>query len=306
MLRYCICKINADITKVLLIFAKKIKMIDFDSYDFSMDELTNRVDAITSNKTDKASDKEILKQILNFIDLTTLSGDDTSQHVTNLCNKAVSFADKMAGIKNVAAVCVYPVFAKLVKSQLSKTNIKTACVAGAFPSGQSPLSVRLNEVEFAVSSGADEIDMVISRGKLLEGDNDYVSNEVGKIKVACGEAHLKVILETGELKTVQNIRKASELSILAGADFIKTSTGKIQPAATPEAFLIMLDTIKEYYETSGKMIGIKPAGGISNISDALTYYLLVERILGNSWLCKDHFRIGASSLADNVYNAIII
>jgi len=178
-------------------------------------------------------------------------------------------------------------------------------VAGAFHSGQSPLPVRIDEVKYAVDHGADEIDMVISRGRLLEGDMDFVFDEVRLIKEACGEAHLKVILETGELKTPELIRKASVIAINAGAEFIKTSTGKITPAATHEAFLIMLDTIKEYYEATGEMIGIKPAGGISTPEEALSYYLLVKHILGERWLSSVHFRIGASSLADKVYDEII-
>jgi deoxyribose-phosphate aldolase len=168
------------------------------------------------------------------------------------------------------------------------------------------LEIRVAEVKWAAEHGADDIDMVISRGKLLEGNNAFVENEVRAIKEACGEAHLKVILETGELKTVENIRKASELAILGGGDFIKTSTGKIQPAATPEAFLIMIDTVKEYFEaTQGEKIGLKPAGGISTVEDALTYFLLVKHVLGNEWLNKDLFRIGASRLADNVYNRLL-
>ncbi len=278
-------------------------MTYFDNYNLSPDELTARANTITT-KALKSVDRDILRDILSFIDLTTLSGDDTDKHVSDLCKKAASFASEKNKISNVAAVCVYPVFVNLVKDMLFETGINTACVAGAFPSGQSPLEIRLNEVEYAVSNGADEIDMVISRGKLLEGDFEYISKEVHKTKEVCGKTHLKVILETGELRTVQNIRKASELSILAGADFIKTSTGKIQPAATPEAFLIMLDTIREYFEKTGKIVGIKPAGGISTVKDAVTYYFLVKETLGDVWLTKDRFRIGASRLADNIFTEI--
>jgi deoxyribose-phosphate aldolase len=178
-------------------------------------------------------------------------------------------------------------------------------VAGAFPSGQSPITARIDEVKYAVDHGADEIDMVISRGRLIEGDADFVFDEVSLIKEACVDAHLKVILETGELKSVELIRKASEIAINAGADFIKTSTGKIVPAATHEAFIIMLETIKEYFEATRKMIGIKPAGGISSADDAISYYLLVKNILGERWLTNSYFRIGASSLADNVYNSLV-
>jgi len=248
--------------------------------------------------------QEAYRRILSFIDLTTLSGDDTDEKVTNLCRQAIGFKSSEKNTDQVAAVCVYPIFAELVHQNLLDTGIKTACVESAFPSGQSPLGLRVEEVAWAVQFGADEIDMVISRGKLIEGNEDYILQEVEDIKNACGEAHLKVILETGELKTVELIRKASELAILGGADFIKTSTGKIQPAATPEAFLIMLDTIKEYHEATGIKIGIKPAGGIATPDDAMIYYALVQQVLGNQWLNKDLFRIGASRLATHIYNEI--
>ena len=280
-------------------------MHSFSNYDTTQQELTVRAQNIIAKGKINLDKKQALKQVLGFIDLTTLSGDDTTPKVEALCAKAESFFDGDKGIPNVAAVCVYPVFANTVHHALKGTDIKTACVAGAFPSGQSPLPVRIDEVKYAVDHGADEIDMVISRGRLLEGDMDFVFDEVRLIKEACGEAHLKVILETGELKTPELIRKASVIAINAGAEFIKTSTGKIAPAATHEAFLIMLDTIKEYYEATGEMIGIKPAGGISTPEEALSYYLLVKHILGERWLSSVHFRIGASSLADKVYDEII-
>lgn len=280
-------------------------MQNFNNYSYTSNELGIRVDNIINEGLKKIDRQKTLKQILSFIDLTTLSGDDTTKRVTELCNKAVSYENKVNGISNVAAVCVYPVFAGHVSKLLSSANVNTACVAGAFPSGQSPLPIRISEVIDAVNNGAQEIDMVISRGKLIEGNSEFVFEEVKSIKESCDTAHLKVILETGELKTVELIRHASEISILAGADFIKTSTGKIQPAATPEAMLIMLDTIKEYYDNTGKMIGIKPAGGISETDEAIIYYLLVSEILGEKWLTNRYFRIGASRLADNVFNEIV-
>ncbi len=284
---------------------KILIMIKFDNYLVSDNDLNSRVNKISGSLSTESFDKTILSKILGLIDLTTLSGDDTNQRVNDLCTTAQSFENKSNSIDNVAAVCVYPVFADLVSTNLKGSNIKTACVAGAFPSGQSPLSVRIEEVKQAVADGADEIDMVISRGKLIEGNEEFVSTEVRKIKEACGNAHLKVILETGELKTLKLIRQASEIAINNGADFIKTSTGKVTPAATPTAFLVMLDTIKEYYEKTGVMIGIKPAGGISEPVDAVFYYCLVKEVLGDNWLNKDFFRIGASRLATKVYNQII-
>ena len=244
-------------------------MYSFSAYNYTIEALENRARQLIESEKPGIDKKAVLKHLLGCIDLTTLSGDDTFQKVENLCHQATSYFDGEKGIPNVAAVCVYPVFAKTVHQALKGTDIKTACVAGAFPSGQSPLPVRIDEVKYAVDHGADEIDMVISRGRLIGGDADYIYDEVRLIKEACGEAHLKVILETGELKTVELVRKASEIAILAGADFIKTSTGKVAPAATHEAFLMMLDTIREYYEASGKMIGIKPAGGISTADDAI-------------------------------------
>ena len=277
----------------------------FNEYTYTEAELSARVKHIAGKTPSGADLHSCLKQILGFIDLTTLSGDDTFERVSGLCKKATRFLDTGLGIPNVAAVCVYPVFAGAVSQALTGTDIKTACVAGAFPSGQSPLQVRVDEVQYAVDHGAEEIDMVISRGRLIEGNEDYVVKEVTAIKEACGKAHLKVILETGELPAVALVRRASELAILAGADFIKTSTGKIHPAATPEAFLIMLDTIKEYHEHTGKKIGIKPAGGISEPGEAMLYYTLVKEVLGEEWLDKAFFRIGASRLADKLYNEII-
>ncbi len=246
---------------------------------------------------------DIYRKILSFIDLTTLEGTDNQERIHQLCLKALSFS--ALGMPSPAAVCVYPPFVRQAKKELRGSGIKIASVAGAFPSGQSPLTVREAEVAYAVEEGADEIDMVISRGKLIEGDEAFVFEEVTAIRKACPEKHLKVILETGELKTPQLIRKASEIAISAGADFIKTSTGKIQPAATPEAMQIMLEVIGDHYRLTGKKIGIKPAGGISEPAQALVYYQLVMDILGEEWLTNDLFRIGASRLADGLVAEIM-
>ncbi len=278
-------------------------MYTFKSYTENTQTLKQRLEHILTNISTLDRQK-VFRQILSFIDLTTLSGDDTDEKVIKLCEQAIATKSKTKNTSSVAAICVYPVFAELVSQQLKGTGIKTACVAGAFPSGQSPLGLRVEEVAYAVQFGANEIDMVISRGKLIEGNEDYVSQEVEAIKTACGDAHLKVILETGELKSVELIRKASELAILGGADFIKTSTGKIQPAATPEAFLVMLDTIKEYFDATGIKIGIKPAGGISTPEESLVYYALVHYVLGEDWLNNSLFRIGASRLTTQIFNEI--
>ncbi len=280
-------------------------MWSFRKYEVDFENLEKRAAEITSIKVGGEERIEILKKILGLIDLTTLNGDDTDKKVIDLCLKAMAFKNETKGIPEVAAVCVYPVFADIVSKKLQNSDVKTACVAGAFPSGLSPIELREKEVEFAVENGADEIDMVISRGKLLEGNEDFVFDEISDLKVACNNAHLKVILETGELKTVEKIRRASEIAILSGTDFLKTSTGKIQPAATHEAFLIMLDTIKDYHNKTRAKIGIKAAGGISTNDEAIGYYLLVREVLGEEWLNKEFFRIGASRLADNIYNEIL-
>jgi len=279
-------------------------MFNFSEYHFTNKELEVRVSEIAGKNLTFTERGPLLKKVLECIDLTTLSGDDTNSKVKSLCEKAYSFSAYDSRFSNVAAVCVYPVFAKLAHLSLLNTGIKTACVAGGFPSGQSPLQCRLDEVSYAINQGAEEIDMVISRGKLIEGDTDFVFNEIAEIKKLCSDVHLKVILETGELKSVELIRKASEIAILAGADFLKTSTGKISPAATPGAFLVMLDTIAEYAEKTGNMIGIKAAGGIAEPDDALLYLNLAQTILGSKWLDKQYFRIGASRLADAVFDEI--
>ena len=238
--------------------------------------------------------------ILGVIDLTTLEGSDNTARVQQLCEKAMAFRDDVNGIPSTAAVCVYPPFAAQAKSILKDTDIHVACVAGAFPAGQSPIEIKIAEVAYAVAQGADEIDMVISRGKFLEGDYQTVYDEIAAIKAACGHAHLKVILETGELGTADNIYKASQIAIAAGADFIKTSTGKIKVNATPESFLVMLDAIRDHYEATGKMVGMKPAGGIADAPTAISFLKILENVLGEKWLTNRYFRIGASRLADKI------
>lgn len=268
-------------------------------------QIASEVKNILQGGLGKYSEKEALSIILNCIDLTTLEGADTKNKVNLLCEKALSYKNKGSNIPNVAAICVYPVFARQVSEKLKGTGLKTACVAGAFPAGQSPLFVKLIEVKYAVDEGADEIDMVISRGTFIEGDYKTIFEEVEAIKKFCGDAHLKVILETGELQNLRNVRIASDISIAAGADFIKTSTGKINPAATEDAFYVMLQSIKSHFEKTGKMIGIKPAGGIAEPDQALNYFKLVNAVLGDKWLNNKYFRVGASRLADKIAEKII-
>ncbi len=239
---------------------------------------------------------------LSILDLTTLEGSDNQQTIEQLCNRAAGF--RQQGLPNVAAVCVYPVFVGQAKQQLKDTGIRVASVAGAFPSGQSPLHIKLEEIKYAVAEGADEIDMVISRGKFLEGNYTEVFDEIKAIKEACGEAHLKVILETGELKDHNLIYDASILAMKAGADFIKTSTGKITVSATLEAAFVMLNAIKDHYTSTGRKVGFKPAGGIAETHVALQYTRLAEHIAGPEWLTAHLLRIGASRLAGNLVQAL--
>ncbi len=248
--------------------------------------------------------QQIYRSILSYVDLTTLEGSDTTERVSALCSKAHAVADHDKKIPSVAAVCVYPPFVKQCKTELMGKGIHVASVAGAFPSGQSPIEVKVQEVAYAVNEGADEIDMVISRGKFLEEDYITVADEIKAIKNACQKAHLKVILETGELLTPENIRKASEIAILSGADFIKTSTGKIQPATTELAAVVMCETILDYYKMTGIRIGFKPAGGISEPEVAVRYFNIVDGILGSEWRNNSLFRIGASRLVDNLLKVI--
>jgi deoxyribose-phosphate aldolase len=267
-------------------------------------DVTHRVSSLlqgTLNRNDLAN---AYASILGMIDLTTLEGADTNEKVRKLCEKAQSFEELGNGLPNVAAVCVYPTLVGVARKALLGSGVKVASVAGAFPSGQSPLYVKVAEVCYAVDQGAEEIDMVISRGKFLEGEYNLVFDEISAIVEACGDAHLKVILETGELQTATNIRRASEIAMDAGAHFIKTSTGKIPVAATPEAMLVMLDAIKDHHDHTGRKVGIKPAGGIADPETALKYYLLTQQVLGDSWMHKDWLRFGASRLTDALVDVL--
>ena len=241
-----------------------------------------------------------LKLTVSMMDLTTLEGMDTPGKVRHLCAKALAPMEAHYGCPTVAAVCVYPTFVKTAKLLTAGSGVKVASVATAFPSGQSPLKIKLEDVKFAVREGADEIDMVIDRGAFLAGEYSRVFDEIAAVREACGAAHLKVILETGELKTYDNVRLASEIAMRAGGHFIKTSTGKISPAATLPVTLVMLEAIRDYFYDTGEMIGMKPAGGIRTAKEALHYLVMVKETLGAAWLSPDWFRFGASSLLTDV------
>jgi len=241
-----------------------------------------------------------LHKVLSMVDLTTLEGKDTEGKVKQMCYKAQHLHDVLPGLPTVAAVCVYPTMVAVAKAALKGSGVKVASVATGFPSGQTTLAIKIADTKFAVENGADEVDMVISRGEFLKGNYDFVFDEIATIKEACGKARLKVIFETGEISTLDNVRKASDIAIYAGADFIKTSTGKISPAATMPVTLVMLEAIRDYYYATGIMIGMKPAGGISTAKSALHYLVMVKETLGNAWLNNEWFRFGASSLANDV------
>ena len=241
-----------------------------------------------------------MKLAVRMMDLTTLEGKDTPGKVAQLCRKARAPLDGDASIGPCAAVCVYPNLVPAAKQALAGSGVKVASVATAFPSGQSPLDVKRADVRRAVDLGADEIDMVIDRGAMLAGDYARVFDEIAETKRACGAAHLKVILETGELGSYDVLRKASDIAIAAGGDFIKTSTGKVQPAATPAVTLVMLEAIRDHYYATGRRIGMKPAGGVRTAKQALHYLVIVKETLGDAWLTPDFFRFGASALLNDV------
>lgn len=277
-------------------------MQSFNKFHLFVDEIgaKERALSIASRSIKKESKVKAIKLAISMIDLTTLEGKDSTGKVKALCRKAIRPLEGDSEIPHVAAICVYPNLIKTAKETLRASGVKVASVATSFPSGQSPLKIKVEEVKRAVVLGADEIDMVISRGEFLKGNYEGVSNEIIAVKEACGSSNLKVILETGELETFDNVRKASLLAMMAGADFIKTSTGKVQPAATLPVTLVMLEAIRDFYGETGKMIGMKPAGGIRNTKEAISYLCLVKETLGEAWLTPELFRIGASSLLNDL------
>ena len=264
-----------------------------------------RVSRLFSRSIKKESKMQALYLALSMIDLTTLEGKDSEGKVKQLCYKASHLHYKHPGLPYVAAICVYPTMVPIAKKELEGTGINVASVATAFPSGMADINAKLDEVKSVVDAGADEVDMVISRGRFLNGDYDYVSDEISQVKDVCGKAHLKVILETGELVTLDNVQLASDIAMEAGADFIKTSTGKVSPAATPPVVLTMLEAIRDFQIKTGKKIGMKPAGGISTAKQAIQYLVMIKETLGDDWLSPNLFRFGASSLANDILMQIM-
>ncbi|MDI3526675.1 MAG: deoxyribose-phosphate aldolase [Tenuifilum sp.] len=278
-----------------------------DKFNIEVDELEvekaiNRFKDIAQSRK---SDIEVLKKCFSMIDLTTLNATDGYERGKLFADKVSQFPDQFPGMPNVAAICVYPSLVSAVKENLSAPNVSIASVAAGFPASQTFLEIKLSECEMALEHGANELDVVISVGSFLEGDYYTVFSELQQIKEVAGDAKVKVILETGALTSLDEIKLASFLAMEAGADFIKTSTGKLEPAATPEAVYVMCTAIKEYYDKTGKKVGMKPAGGVSNSYDAALFYTIAEQVLGQEWLYPGLFRFGTSRLADVLLSDII-
>ena len=269
------------------------------------DEVKAKVAELIEKKVPENNTEEVKKLLFHCIDLTTLNTTDTEEHVMQFTEKVNLFVDKYPDLDNVAAICVYPNMAGIVSDTLEADDVKIAAVSAGFPSSQTFIEVKVAETALAISEGANEIDIVISVGKFLSGDYETMCDEIEELKEVCKDRHMKVILETGALGSASNIKKASILSMYAGADFIKTSTGKQQPAATPEAAYVMCEAIKEYHQLTGRKIGFKPAGGLNTVHDALVYYTIVKEVLGQEWLNNELFRLGTSRLANLLLSDIL-
>jgi deoxyribose-phosphate aldolase len=262
--------------------------------------IEERAASLAKRSIKKGAKQTGIRLAISMLDLTTLEGKDSEGKIRQLCRKGIRPLPEDPSVPHVAAICVYPNFVAIAKDALAGSGVKVASVATGFPAGQVPLPVKLEDTRRAVELGADEIDMVIDRGAFLSGEYDRVADEILAVREACGPAHLKVILETGELETYDNVRRASDLAMASGADFIKTSTGKVTPAATPPVVLVMLEAIRDYYLATGRRVGMKPAGGIKTSKQALHLLVLVKETLGDAWLTPDLFRIGASTLANDL------
>ena len=269
------------------------------------DEIMMKVDQLIEKHLGENNNIDVKKEIFHCIDLTTLKCTDSEESVMKFTEKVNEFVDKYPDLENVAAICVYPNMAEIVSDSLEADNVKIACVSGGFPSSQTFMEVKVAETAMALHAGAEEIDIVMPIGKFLCGDYEGMCDEIGELKDICGEKTLKVILETGALRTASNIKKAAILAMYAGADFIKTSTGKEAISATPEAALVICEAIKEYYKETGRKVGFKAAGGIDSVKKALAYYTIVKEVLGEEWLNNGLFRIGTSRLTNLLLSDII-
>ncbi|MBQ4210448.1 MAG: deoxyribose-phosphate aldolase [Prevotella sp.] len=273
--------------------------------DLNDEEIAEKVRKIIAEKVPENDRVEVKKFLMGSVELTTLKTTDSDESVLAFTEKVNQFEDAYPELPHVATICVYPCFAKIVSESLEVEGVEVACVSGSFPSSQARIEVKIAETALAVQDGATEIDIVMPVGKFLSGDYESVCDDISELKQACGDAPMKVILETGDLKTASNIKKASILSMYAGADYIKTSTGKEKISATPEAAYVMCQAIKEYYEETGIQIGFKPAGGLNTVSDALIYYTIVKEVLGEKWLTNKWLRLGTSRLANLLLSEII-
>lgn len=269
------------------------------------EQVKSRTAQIIDKYVEENNTEAVKKLLFNCIDLTTLKTEDSEESVLKFTERVNELDNEYPDLKNVAAICVYPNFAKIVSQSLEVEAVKVACVSGGFPSSQTFTEVKVAETALAIADGATEIDIVISVGKFLSGDYEGMCDEIEEIKSICGDRKLKVILETGALNSAKNIWKASILAMYSGADFVKTSTGKQTPAATPEAAYVMCQAIKAYHEKTGRKVGFKPAGGINSVNDALIYYTIVKEILGKEWLNNELFRIGTSRIANLLLSEIV-
>lgn len=278
----------------------------FEKYNLELDDeqIRREVEVLLKNHLQENNTVDVKKFLLNSVELTTLKTTDSDDSVMKFVEKVNKFDDEYPELGHVATVCVYPCYAQVCHDTLENENVEIACVSACFPSSQSFIEVKIAETAMAIHDGATEIDIVQSVGKFLAGDYETVADEISEIKEVCGSHKLKVILETGCLKTASNIKRASILAMYAGADYIKTSTGKLEPAATPEAAYVMCQAIKEYYDETGIQIGFKPAGGMKTVEDALTYYTIVKEVLGERWLNNQMLRLGTSSLANKLLTDI--
>ena len=273
--------------------------------EISDQEVSEAVKEIIATKVPLNDTVEVKKFLMGSVELTTLKTTDSDESVLAFTEKVNQFDEAYPTLPHVATICVYPRFAKIVSETLEVDGVEIACVSGSFPSSQALIEVKTVETALAVKDGATEIDMVLSVGTFLSGDYETVCDEIQQMKEACGDKKMKVILETGCLKTASNIKTASLLAMYSGADYIKTSTGKEMPAATPEAAYVMCQAIKEYYEQTGVQIGFKPAGGLNSVMDAIIYYTIVKEVLGEKWLTNQWFRMGTSRLANLLLSEVI-
>ncbi|MDE7457134.1 MAG: deoxyribose-phosphate aldolase [Prevotella sp.] len=274
------------------------KTLNLYNCELNDDEVREAVRKIIAEKVPQNDTPEVKKFLMGSVELTTLKTTDSEESVMAFTERVNQFDEQYPELPHVATICVYPCFAKTVAETLEIDGVEIACVSGSFPSSQALIEVKVAETALAVKDGATEIDIVMSVGKFLSGNYEEVADEISELKSVCGDKKMKVILETGCLKTASNIKKASILSMYAGADYIKTSTGKLEPAATPEAAYVMCQAIKEYYEKTGIQIGFKPAGGLNTVMDAVTMYTIVKEVLGEQWLTNQWFRMGTSRLAN--------